>query len=134
MIRTSQGLGQLKRGRSKFCVYLEQQRVYTNKDQLGEENSITLGWKLKAHPSFCYRDDTKEALHKMMGDKSKEAQYALFPKTIKYKRIKDEAKMTTNGIKLQVTKTPGITVADFRSDMVKSGKKLQQRTEGLSLG
>jgi hypothetical protein len=61
-IRTSQGLDQLKRGRSKFHVYLEQQRVYINKVQLGEGDGITLGWTLKARPSFCYRDDTKEAL------------------------------------------------------------------------
>jgi hypothetical protein len=91
-ICTSQGLGQLKRGRSKFCVYLEQQRVYINKAQLGEEDGITLGWALKAHPAFCYRDDTKEALYEMMGDEFKEVQYALFSKTIKYKRSKNDIK------------------------------------------
>jgi hypothetical protein len=48
-IRTSQGLGQLKSGRSKFRFYLEQQRAYINKAQLGEEDGITLGWTLKAH-------------------------------------------------------------------------------------
>jgi hypothetical protein len=58
-IITSQGLGQLKSGRSKFRVYLEQQRVCINKAQLGEEDGITLGWTLKAHPEFCYRDDMK---------------------------------------------------------------------------
>jgi hypothetical protein len=35
-IHTLQCLGQLKSGRSKFRVYLEQQRVYINKAQLGE--------------------------------------------------------------------------------------------------
>jgi hypothetical protein len=35
-IRNSQGLGQLKSGRSKFCMYLEQHRVYIKKAQLGE--------------------------------------------------------------------------------------------------
>jgi hypothetical protein len=70
-IRTSQGLGQLKSGRSKFRVYSEQQRVYINKAQLREEYGITLGWTLKAHPEFCYRDDMKEALYKMMGDEFK---------------------------------------------------------------
>jgi hypothetical protein len=59
-IRPSQELGQLKSGRSKFRVYLEQQRVYINKAQLGEEEGINLGWTLKAHPYFCYRDDMKE--------------------------------------------------------------------------
>jgi hypothetical protein len=32
----------------------------------------------------------KEALYKMMGDEFKGVQYALFPKTIKYKRSKDD--------------------------------------------
>jgi hypothetical protein len=58
-IRTSQGLEQLKSGSSKFQFYLEQQRVYLNKAQLGEEDGITLGWILKSHPAFCYRDDMK---------------------------------------------------------------------------
>jgi hypothetical protein len=101
-IRTSQGFGQLNRARSKFRVYLEQQRVYINKTQLGEEDGITLGLTLKVHPSFCYRENMKEALYKMMGDDFKEVQYALFPKTIKYKCIKNGAKMTTNGITLQL--------------------------------
>jgi hypothetical protein len=116
-IRTSQGLRQLKSGRSTFQVYLEHQRVYINKAKLGEEYGITLWWTLKAHPSFCYGDETKEALYKMMGDEFKGVQYALFPQTIKYKRIKEGSKMTTNGITLQVNKTPGITIADFRADM-----------------
>jgi hypothetical protein len=85
-------IGQLKRGRSKFRVYLKNQRVYINKAQLGEEEGITLGWILKAHPSFCFRDDTKEALYNMMGEAFKGVHYDLFPKTIKYKRIKDGAK------------------------------------------
>jgi hypothetical protein len=93
-IHTSQAIGQLKSGRSKFRVYLEQQRVYINKTQLAEEDGITLGLTLKAHPLFCYRDDIKEAIYKMMGDEFKGVQYALFPKTIKYKRSKDGVKMT----------------------------------------
>jgi hypothetical protein len=42
-IRTSKDIGQLKRGRSKFRVYLENQRVYIHKAQLGEEEGIALG-------------------------------------------------------------------------------------------
>jgi hypothetical protein len=84
-ILTSQGIGQLKMGRSKLRVYLENQRVYINKAQVWEEDGITLGWTLKARPAFCYRNDMKEALYKMMGDEFKGMQYALFPKTIKYK-------------------------------------------------
>jgi hypothetical protein len=44
----------------------------------------------------------KEALYNMMGEDFKGVQYALFPKMIKFKRSKDGAKMTTNGITLQV--------------------------------
>jgi hypothetical protein len=61
-IRASKDIGQLKRGRPKFRVYLKNQRVYINKAQLGEEEGITLGWILKAHPAFCFRGDMKEAL------------------------------------------------------------------------
>jgi hypothetical protein len=101
-IHTSQDIGQLKRGRSKFRVYLINQQVYINKAQLGEEDGISLGWTLKAHPTFCYRYDMKEALYNMMGEDFKGVQYALFPKMIKFKRSKDGAKMKTNGITLQV--------------------------------
>jgi hypothetical protein len=115
-------------------VYLEQQRVYINKAQLGEEDGITLGWTLKAHPTCCYRDDMKEALYKMMGEEFKEVQYALFPKTIKYKHSKDGGKMTTNGITLQVTETPGITVADFRADMAEKWQRMTAKTGGTLFG
>jgi hypothetical protein len=91
--------------------------VYINKAQLGEEDGITFGWAWKAHPAFCYRDDMKEPLYNIMGEEFKGVQYALFPKTIKYKRSKDVVKMTTNGIKLQVAKTTGITATDFCVDM-----------------
>jgi hypothetical protein len=67
-IHASQEIGQLKGGRSKFRVYLKHQRVNINKAQLGEEDGITLGWTLKAHPAFCYRDDMKEALYNMMDE------------------------------------------------------------------
>jgi hypothetical protein len=36
-IRATKDIGHLKRGRSKFRVYLENQRVYINKAHLGEE-------------------------------------------------------------------------------------------------
>jgi hypothetical protein len=48
----------------------------------------------------------KEALYNMMGKTFKSVHYALLPKTSRYKRSKDGAKMSTNGITLQVTKTP----------------------------
>jgi hypothetical protein len=61
----------------------------------------------------------RETLYKIMGDNNfKGVQYAFLPKTINYKPSKYVANMTTNGIDLQVTNTMGITVADFRDDMV----------------
>jgi hypothetical protein len=42
------------------------------------------------------RDDMKDALCNMMGETFKNVHYALFPKTIKYKRSKDGAKMSTH--------------------------------------
>jgi hypothetical protein len=66
----------------------------------------------------------KEALYNMMGEAFKGVHYALFPKTIKYKRSKDGAKMSTNGITLQVTKTPGITTADFCAEMAEKWQKI----------
>jgi hypothetical protein len=82
-IRVSKDIGKLKIGKSKFRVYLENQRVYINKVQLGEEEDITLGWILKAHPEFCFRDDVNDALCNMIGETFKNVPYALFPKTIK---------------------------------------------------
>jgi hypothetical protein len=123
-ICASKDIRQLKRGRSTFRVYLENQRVYINKAQLGEEEDITLGWILKAHPAFCFLDDMKKSLYIMMGEAFKGVHYALFPKTIKYKRSKDGANMSTNGITLQVTKTPGITASDFRAEMAEKWQKL----------
>jgi hypothetical protein len=70
----------------------------------------------------------------MMGETFKNVNYALFPKNIKYKRSKDGAKMSTNGITLQVTKTPGITAADFRADMAEKWQKLTAKNGGTLFG
>jgi hypothetical protein len=129
-IRATKDIGQLKRGRSKSRVCLENQRVYINKAQLGEEEGITLGWILKAHPEFCFREDMKDALCNMMGETFKNVRYALFPKTIKYKRSNDGAKMSTNGITLQVTNTPGITASYFRTEMAEKWQKLTAKNGG----
>jgi hypothetical protein len=133
-IGASKDIGQLKRERSKFRVYLENQRVYINKAQLGEEEGITLGWILKAHPAFCFLDDMEDALCSMMGETFKNVHYALFPRTIKYKRSKDGAKMSTNGITLQVTNTPGIKAADFRAEMAEKWQKLTAKNGGTLFG
>jgi hypothetical protein len=53
---------------------------------------------------------------------------------IKYKRSNDGAKITTNGITLQVAKTPGITTADFRADMVEKWQRLTVKNGGKLFG
>jgi hypothetical protein len=42
--------------------------------------------------------------------------------------------MTTNGITPQVTKTPGITVADFRADMAEKWQIMTAKTGGTLFG
>jgi hypothetical protein len=76
----------------------------------------------------------KEALYNMISEAFKGVHYALFPKSIKYKRSKDGAKMSTNGITLQVTKTPGITAADFRAEMAEKWQKLTAKNWGTLFG
>jgi hypothetical protein len=58
----------------------------------------------------------------------------LFPKTIKYKQSKDGAKMTTHGITLQVNKTSGITISDFRADMVEKWQRMTAKTGETPFG
>jgi hypothetical protein len=62
----------------------------------------------------------KEDLYNMMGEEFKGMQYSFTPKTIKYKRSKDGAKRTMDGITLQVAITPGIKATDFRVDMTEN--------------
>jgi hypothetical protein len=113
-----------------FHLYLKNNRVYINKAQLGEEDGTTLGWTRKAYPAFCYRGDMKEALRNMMGEEFKGVQYALFPKTSKYKMSTDGAKMTTTGITLQVTKTTGLAASYFHADMAERWQCLTVKTGG----
>jgi hypothetical protein len=42
--------------------------------------------------------------------------------------------MTTNGITLEVTKSPGITVADFRADMAEKWQRMTTKTGGTPFG
>jgi hypothetical protein len=69
----------------------------------------------------------KEALYNMMGEEFKGVTYALFPKISKYKRSKYGAKMTTNGITLQVANTPGITAIDFSADMAEKWEPIIEK-------
>jgi hypothetical protein len=65
-IRSSLALGALKKRNFPFCNYLDDNRVYINNAQLGDEEVIALGWIVRAHPSFGFRDDIKERLKAMM--------------------------------------------------------------------
>jgi hypothetical protein len=97
-IRTSMDIGKLKQAGSAFHTYLQANIVYINKAQLGTEEGVTLGWMHQAHPAFCFWEDIKERLRELMGDEHKEVHYALFPKTINYKRISDGVRLTTNAL------------------------------------
>jgi hypothetical protein len=92
--------GKVKQAGSAFFMYLQAKKVYINKAQLGTEEGVTLGWMHQAHPAFCFQEDIKERLKELMGDEHKEVQYALFPKTINYKRISDGVRLTTTGVKM----------------------------------
>jgi hypothetical protein len=76
----------------------------------------------------------KDALCNMMGETYQNIHYEFFPKTIKYRCSKDGANMSTNGITLQVTKTPGITAADFRAEMAEKWKRLTAKNGGTIFG
>jgi hypothetical protein len=112
-IRTSMDIGKLKQAGSEFRMYLQAKRVYIKKAQLGTEEGVTLGWMHQAHPAFCFREDIKERLRELMGDDHKEVQYALFPKTNKYKQISDGVRLTTTGVTMQIAKSPNLVAADF---------------------
>jgi hypothetical protein len=126
-------LGALKKRNSSFCNYLDGNRVYINNAQLGDEEGIALGWIFRAHPLFCFRDDSKERLIAMMTKDDKESKLAIFPKTIKYKRVKDGKVISTAGVPLQVAKPEGITATEFRANIAKNGSNLTPKQVYVSL-
>jgi hypothetical protein len=65
-IRSSLALGALKKRNSPFRNYLDDNRVYINNAQWGDEEGIALGWIFTAHPAFGFRDDIKERLIAMI--------------------------------------------------------------------
>jgi hypothetical protein len=116
-IRSSLALGAQKKRNSHFHNYLDDNHVYINNAQLGDEEGIALGWIFRAHPAFGFRYDIKERLIEIMTKEDKEIKLAIFPKTIKHKRVKDGKAMSTTGLTLQVAKTEGITSTKFRANM-----------------
>jgi hypothetical protein len=133
-IRTPMDIGKLRQVGSAFRMYLQAKIVYINKAQLGTEEGVTLGWMHQAHPAFCFREDTKERLRELIGDEHKEVQYALFPKTINYKRISDGVRLTTTGVTMQIAKSPNLVAADFRASMAEKWQKINAKNRGTLFG
>jgi hypothetical protein len=133
-IRTSIDIGRLKQAGSAFRMYLQSKIVYINKAQLGIEEGVTLGWLNQAHPAFCYREDIKARLKELMGEEHKSVQYALFPKSINYKRIADGVRLTTTGVTMQIAKSPNATAADFRATMAEKWQSINAKNGGTLYG
>jgi hypothetical protein len=133
-INSSMALGALKKSNSPFHNYLDDNRVYINNAQVGDEEGIALGWIFRAHPAFGFRDDIKERLIAVMTKDDKEIKHAIFPKTIKYKIVKEEKVTPPAGVTLQVAKTEGITVTEFRAKMAEKWQQLDAKTGGYLFG
>jgi hypothetical protein len=118
-IRTSLGIGKLKRPRTTFRLYLNTKRVCINKAKLGTKEGFSLGRIHKAHPGFPFCGDMKEQLHSMMSKYFKDMKYALFPRTVKYKRGSDGMTLALmmNQITIQVANTENTLASDLRAAM-----------------
>jgi hypothetical protein len=101
---------------------------------LGDEEGIALGWIFRARPVFGFRDNIKERLIAMMTKDDKEIKLAIFPKTIKYKIVKDGNVVSTTGVTLQVAKTEGIIATEFRVNMAEKWQQLDSKTGGSLCG
>jgi hypothetical protein len=88
----------------------------------------------QAHPAFCFGEDIKERLRELMGDERKEVQYALFQKTINYKRISDGVRLTTTGVTIQVAKSLNLVAADFCASMAEKWQKINAKNRGTLFG
>jgi hypothetical protein len=132
-ICTSLDTGKLKRPETSFCRFLDDKRVYINRAQLGTEGGLSLGWIHKVHPAFAFRDGMKEQLQAMMNKDFKDIKYALFPRTVKYKRS-DGMMLTTNGIAIQVAKTENTSSTSFRAAMAEKWQGLPAKTGGTLWG
>jgi hypothetical protein len=126
-IRRSMDIGKLKQARSAFCMYLQANRVYINKAQLGTEEGVTLGWMHQAHTAFCYREDIEERIREFMGEEHKEVKYSLFPKTINYKHVSDGVRLATIGVTMQIVKSAYLVAADFRASMEDKWKNINAK-------
>jgi hypothetical protein len=69
-----------------------------------------------------------------MGEEHKEVQYALFPKTINYKRVSDGMRLTTTGMTMHIAKSPNLVAADFHASIVEKWQKINAKNGGTLYG
>jgi hypothetical protein len=122
---TALSMMQLKKQSGTFLTYLKRKGVHINYAQLGMVETVTLGRIGQAHPSFGYRDETKERVIKLMKSEYPNMQYALFPREFHY--VADtNFKMTTRWIALQIMKHDDVPVAKFREELVMRWQNLDE--------
>jgi cbb3-type cytochrome oxidase subunit 1 len=63
---------QAEKTANSISSYLDIERVYINKGQLGTEDVLYLGWIYKAHPAFAFRDGMKVQLQAIMNKEFKD--------------------------------------------------------------
>jgi hypothetical protein len=131
-IMTALSMMQLKNQAGTFLTYLKRKGVHINYAPLGMVETVTLGWIGQSHPSFGYRDETKEQISKLMKSEYPNMQYALFPRAFHYVTDKN-VKMTTRGIALQIMKHDNVPVAKFREELVRKWQNLDKES-GNPLG
>jgi hypothetical protein len=68
------------------------------------------------------------------GGEHKSVRYALFPKSINYKRITDGVRLTTTGVTMQIAKSPNATEADFPATMAEEWQRINAKTGGTLYG
>jgi hypothetical protein len=131
-IVTALSMMQLKNQSGNFLTYLNRKGVHINYAQLGMVETVTLGWIGQAHPSFGYRDETKERISKLMKSEYPNVQYALFLRAFHYVTDKN-VRMPTREIALQIMKHEDVPVAQFREELVRKLQNLDEES-GNPLG
>jgi hypothetical protein len=126
-IVTALSMMQLKNQSGTFLTYIKRNGVHINYAQLGIVETVTLGKIGQAHPSFGYRDETKERISKLMKSKHTNMQYALFPRTFHYV-TDNNVKNTTQGIAFQIMKHDDVPVAIFREELVRKWQNLDEES------
>jgi hypothetical protein len=69
-----------------------------------------------------------------MGEEHTSVQYALFLKSINYKRTADGVRLMTTGMPMQISKSPNATAADFRATMAEKWQRINAKNGGTLYG